>query len=54
MFNAAVGVLQMFQIVDNFSSAPTLYPPHPTSFCERSLRIGHAMHAAWIQSRTRA
>ena len=30
MFNAAVGVLQMFQIVDNFSSAPTLYPPPPT------------------------
>ena len=33
-----VGVLQMFQIVDNFSSGPFPHPPDPTSFCERSLR----------------
>ena len=35
-----VGVLQMFQIVDNFSSArsPHPLPTQPKSFCERSLR----------------
>ena len=39
MFNAASRGPQMFQIVDNFSSAPPP-PPHPppTSFYERSLR----------------